>query len=388
MRILIDAKFLTHPQVGGFKTYVEGLVRGLAAVDGHNEYVICVDRLASETSDFLHRQGVCSRIVASRVPLLKEVIREQVYLPRVAASSRVDLAHFTCNTAPLRQSCPYVLTLHDVIALNNPYSHFTRPLVKSIWAYTQALYQTQVIPTASRQARRIITVSQYEKNLIVERLGVSPSRIDVIYQAANSIFRPINLDQRELALGELRAKYGIGEKYILSVGSKPSKNIPGLVRAYALLRSRFSDPPDLVLVIPHAVTEFTIRGIAKKFEVERYVKFLPEVSLPDLVLLYDLAQVFVFPSFREGFGLPPLEAMACGTPVVVANSSSLPEVVGDSAVLVDPNDINDIANGIQRVLGDPLFAAELREKGLCRAGEFSWEQTARQTVEVYHRVVA
>jgi glycosyltransferase involved in cell wall biosynthesis len=383
MRILIDAKFITHPQVGGFKTYVECLVKGLEAAGEQDQYILCVDRVPAPSDLPIQDRGFRVVVGESHVPMLRAIVREQIHLRRLAEKERVDLVHFTCNTGSLFIAQRYVLTLHDVLALNNPYFRFGRPLATSAWAYVQARYQSLVIPRVARQAAAIITVSEYEKGLIVERLGIPPDRVHVTYLAPSSIFACAQRETREKMKREIRLKYGIQRGYILSVGSKPSKNVPGLVRAYASVRSCLQEPPDLVLVVPHSVTEQEIVRTAAALGVAEHVRVIPGIPQSELAALYNLADVFAFPSFRESFGLPPLEAMACGTPVVVANSSCLPEVVGDAAVLVDPHDVSSIADGILAVLTNEGLCCELREKGLRRASEFSWERTARETVAVY-----
>jgi len=388
MRILIDAKFLTHPQVGGFKTYVECLVNALQKVRGSDEYILCVDRADHNRISHLQGEGFKVVINHSRVPVIREVIREQYNFARIAHAESPDIVHFTCNTGSLNLRRPYVLTLHDVLALNNPYFRFERPLRRSIWAYIQALYQSIVIPRVVYKAACIITVSEYQKKLIANRLCVSPDHIHVVYEAASEAFRRFSDDEEHQWNDILHAKYGITKGYVLAVGSKPEKNIPGLLRAYAVVHARCEDTPLLMLIVPHRAAWRSIESLTEKLGIGGCVAMLSGIPSSDLVGLYNLAQLFVFPSLHEGFGLPPLEAMACGTPVVAANSSSLPEVVGDAALLVDPYDVGDIAKGILNVLTRPDLRYALVQKGFDRVKQFSWDITAKRTVEVYHEAIS
>ena len=383
MKIAIDAKLLFNPQPGGWKSYLEGLIDNLALIDIKNEYCLFVDRLIIRKS-LSNASNFKTEIINCNIPIIREVIREQINLR--SRLKNFELVHFPCNTGVVRCGLPYIITLHDVLALNNPYFRFVRPLRKSIWNYLQEAYQSVVIPQIVESANLIITVSNYEKSMIINRLPIPSEKIKVIYLAASDIFRPIkNGDIHQLRL-ELNAKYGIN-KYILSVGSKPSKNIPGLLKGYEILTTIVKNSPDLVLVIPHPSTEKNFRKITQELNLNNKVHFLPGQSQNELVKLYGLAEIFVFPSFRESFGLPPLEAMACGTPVIVGNTSSLNEVVGEAGIYVNPNKPQEIFESMKLLLEKEALVKELRNKGLKRAMQFSWQQTANMTLDAYNDVV-
>jgi glycosyltransferase involved in cell wall biosynthesis len=223
---------------------------------------------------------------------------------------------------------------------------------------------------------------------VIETYGVDPQRVDVIPIAAAPAFRPVS-DDKELQ--RVRHTYGIDSDYILSVGSiQPRKNLVRLVKAYALLRNRLPEAklPRLVFVGKRAwLYDETLRALDET-GIRDAVTLTGYVPQSDLPALYSGALCFVYPSFFEGFGLPPLEAMQCGVPVVIGNRTSLPEVVGDAAVAVDPFDVHAIARAIEDLINQPVLRDELRVKGLARAHLFNWDDTARRTLKVYEQVVA
>lgn len=231
-----------------------------------------------------------------------------------------------------------------------------------------------------------MTLSEHTRRDIIETYGIEPSRITAIPLAAPRHFYPVD-DYRELQ--RVRHTYGIEGQYILSVGSiQPRKNLARLVQAYASLRDTHSETelPKLVLVGKHAwLYDETLRALEKTKVTDSVILtgYVPESDLPPL---YSGAICFVYPSYFEGFGLPPLEAMKCGAPVIVGNQTSLPEVVGDAGVTVDPFDVRSIAEAIEKLIKDSALRRELSVKGLRRAEMFDWRKTAQQTLEIYQQV--
>jgi glycosyltransferase involved in cell wall biosynthesis len=233
----------------------------------------------------------------------------------------------------------------------------------------------------------LITVSTHTKQLLVKHLGCAPQKIRVIMEGVDhSIFHPIPVS------GELRRRYNLEaeNRYLLYVGSEnPRKNLPFLLKALEQLKARV--PKVRLLKVGGAETPVQreqFLGQIKTLNLEQQVILLDQVPQADLTALYSLADAFVFPSLYEGFGLPPLEAMACGTPVVCSNAASLPEVVGDAALSVAPDDLPGWVAAMERILLDEALRTELRGRGLARAAEFTWERTARQTLAVYQEVAA
>lgn len=383
MRIGFDARFLTHPQRGGFKTYTVNLLRALAQVDECNEYMLVVDRCdARAAGDWPPR--FVFQVSPNRCPVVGAVIRQQIVLRRVFRVADCDLVHFPCNTGPICFSGKYVLTLHDIIALTQPQSGHgerSRHALKR-WALTR--YWAWVTPPVARRAERIITVSRFERAQIAACLGIPLERIIAIPLAASQHFRPLSNAERE----RTRRRFRLFEPCMLGIGFEPRKNIEMLLEAFAHMPSDLRDRYQLVLVIARVESQVRFQRRAQKLGIEGRVRCLGPLPPEDLAGLYNLSDCFVFPSKRESFGLPPLEAMACGTPVIAADSSSIPEVVGDAAVLVDASDVEAIAEAMARVLTDVDLRHDLRERGLQRAQMFSWERCARETLAVYESVIS
>jgi glycosyltransferase involved in cell wall biosynthesis len=303
---------------------------------------------------------------------------EQFELPGVAEALGLDLLHMTCFAAPIAKTCPVVTTIHDVVFRVRP------DLVRLGLAGCLDRWAG----FAAREADHVITCSHHSRQAIGEVYGMSPARITVVYEAPGAQFRP---GDRSQAASTARDRFGLEAGYVLYVGAlEPKKNIDGLLEAFAQLLRTGVVPRTLQLVLaggeggmPYDVDQ-AVR-LRRLDQSVRVLGYLPDEGLP---LLYRGAGVFVYPSLYEGFGLPPLEAMACGTPTVVSNTTSLPEVVGEGALLVDPEDPRRIAEAMERVLLDPVLAAELSARGQARAAEFSWERAARETLQVYRDVAA
>ena len=285
------------------------------------------------------------------LPLLHPA--EPVWLTGVLARRRPSLFYSPGFNAPPTCPVPFVFTVFDLIHLQIPEESGTRK---------RLYYQLHVKPAVKR-ARAVLTGSEYSRAQIVEWSGVDADRVVVIHGAAGEEFTPD---------GEI---HDPGYPYILYVGNhKAHKNLARLVRALAQLRERHS----LRLLLPGPV-EPELSALARTIGVADRLVFLGQVPDERLPALYRGAVAFVFPSLHEGFGLPPLEAMACGTPVVSSLATSLPEVVGDAAIAVDPLDVDSIANGIDRIVGDEQLRRQLRARGFAQAARFSWDDTAQRT---------
>jgi glycosyltransferase involved in cell wall biosynthesis len=279
-------------------------------------------------------------------------------------------------TAPPFCPCPVVVSIHDLSFEHLPQTFKRRS-------------RTQLRLTvrhSARRAARIISLSEHGRRDIIETYGITAERVSAIPLAAPSHFAPVH-DNRELQ--RVRHNYGIDGDYILTVGSiQPRKNLARLVQAYASLRGNKSADklPKLVLVGKSGwLYDETLRAL-KETGVADTVVLTGYVPQEDLPALYSGALCFVYPSYFEGFGLPPLEAMKCGAPVIVGNKTSLPEVVGDAALTVDPFDVEAIASAMQRVIESPALREELSIKGRARAETFDWRETARKTLAIYQEV--
>jgi glycosyltransferase involved in cell wall biosynthesis len=286
------------------------------------------------------------------------------------ARAGCDLLHTLTYTAPLRGAHPLILSVFDLIHLRYP-REYTR---------MHPLYYRFVVRPLLRRARAVVTLSEASRRDLIERLGADPRKVHVIPLAADPRFRPPSPD----ALSRLASTYDLDPGYLLHLSNyRAHKNAEGVVRAYARLRSEAGVTTPLVLA---GCPPPRFRRWLAEAGLGAGVRLLGDFPEADLPALYGGASVFVFPSRCEGFGLPPLEAMACGTPVVASDVSSLPEVVGDAALRVDPEDSAAIAEAIGRLLSIRALREEMAERGLARAGGFSWDRVAAETLDLYEKV--
>ena len=298
------------------------------------------------------------------------VLGEQTLLPRLAAREGVDLMHSLASTAPLWGRFRRVVTVHDLIYARFPEAH----------AGIRDKGMKVLVPTAVRRSHRVIADSRSTRDDLIELLGVSPGDIDVVPLGLGAAQRDTPLPEREV-----RARFELGERrVVLSLSAKrPHKNLLALIGALALLPAE--DRPLLVLPGYPTAHEAELRERAASEGVAGDVRFPAWVSAEEVEGLWALAAAFVFPSLYEGFGLPVLEAMARGVPVACSNASSLPEVAGEAALLFDPRDEPAIAEALRRLLDDSALREQLRARGLARVAEFTWDRTARLTLESYRR---
>lgn len=383
MRIGIDARFLTHPQKGGFKTYTENLIPALACLDDNNEYILYLDRVPDQNTK-IPQQPNFSYKVLNQFPVVGMPWREQVQLSIHASKDRLNLLHSPCLTAPIMSTCPLVMTIHDIIwLLPQKYSH--NDAVSLQWKLME-WYNLLIPRHASKRASGIITVSKFSKESIIKHLGIHPDLVFVTHEAAGRAYQLL----KDAAPGKsLRQEYALPSKFILAIGSAdPRKNINTLVSAYALLPENLKAEYRLVIVWTAPGLAPAISRQIKSLRLNDRVQFLNQVSDEDLALLYNEASLFVFPSLSEGFGLPLLEAMACGVPVVAANTSSIPEVAGDAALLCAATDPQRMSDALVHVLENEEVRSNMVKKGFQRNSLFSWKKCAAETLSVYRKVLS
>jgi len=380
LRVGVDARFLTHPQPGGFKTYTTNLVRALAGLEADIELVVYLDRAPAEHG-LPESPNVHYRVVGGSLPVLGMPWREQIALPRVLTRDRIDLAHFLCNTAPIACPVPYVLTLHDTIQMTEHAPADWRSGLSGQARWAVASYSRWCIRRVSSTANQVITVSRSEGDQISRMLGVPTSRISVVYPAPDPGFTRGTPANKMRWRADLSKRLGVPNRFALAVGYEARKNIPFLIRTFA--RSRLTESLGLVVVCANESRREQFGTLVRQERADGRIVVLGKTTFSDLVGLYNIAEMFLFPSGREGFGLPPLEAMVCGTPTVSLASGAVAEVVGDGGVLLPALDAQSWVDAIERLDVDDEFRAGVVQRGMTRAGTFSWTRCAEQTVAAY-----
>ncbi len=371
LHIVIDARRIRDFGIG---TYIRSLVHALSGIDSTNHYT-----LISGPADVRTLSGLPENFRAAVYPHRDSEYLDNFMFPVYLRGLSPDLSHIPLNRVPLLMIRPYVVTIHDMANLmyEEGRSDFRMQLRRI--RFDRGL----------KRASRIIAVSEATKRDVERQLNVPPDRIRKVYNAPDPGF--LNRTSSAGSESQLRImeRYQINYPFLLYAGNiRRHKNVPRLVEAFAVVRDQLASHPvykDLRLVIiGDTISQFpAVRQAVIKSRVEQVVRFLGFVPFETLRCFYEFAAAFVFPSRYEGFGLPPLEAMACGTPVVTSNVSSLPEVVGDAAVLVNPENVFDIARGIRDVLLNENLRNELIRRGREQVARFSWERTARQVLEIY-----
>ncbi len=371
MRIGIEAQRLFRPDKHGMEIVTQELIKQLQLVDQQNEYVLFIkpdcDIVISETPNF-------------HIEYLKGSypVWEQIRLPRALRNQHIDFLHCTSNTGPLYTKIPVMLTLHDIIYLEQV------EFKGSAYQNFGNLYRRSVVPGLLKKCRYILTVSEYEKQVIAEKLPFSRDHLHVVYNGVNPVFRLI--DQAYLK-DNISEKYKLPENFYLFFGNTaPKKNTERLILGYAAACLEYPGLGDLV------ITDYSEELIHKLLHEPKYLPVLRKICVlghiphEEIPVFYNLAKIFLYPSIRESFGMPIIEAMACGTPVITSNTSSMPEVAADAAELIDPFSIEEITMAILKLDSNTKLYAERIEAGLIRSRFFSWEKTALSVLEFYKKM--
>lgn len=370
MRIAIDGRKLRDYGIG---TYVRNLLRQLGRQDVTNEYVVFC---RAADCDGIEELGPRFRAVIETAGPYS--IAEQFALPMDLRRAGAELFHAPHYVLPPLTPCRSVVTIHDCIHLRFP------QYLPSRIGYAYARGQMW---TATHQAARVITVSEASKRDILRYFNIPESRIDVIYNAIDDRFWQ---EPHAEEVMHVRERYRLNDPFVLYAGNiKPHKNLERLIESFHLMRQHTPELSNVqLLIIGDEISKYaTLRRAVHRHKLHKHVRFFGFVSDQTLAALYRLADVFVFPSLYEGFGLPPLEAMASGCPVITSNVSSLPEVVGDAALMIDPYDSAAIADAMTRVLTTPALREDLQRRGLVRARGFSWERSIQRVREIYDEVM-
>jgi len=366
MRLGIDAR-LVYYQQAGISRYCLQLMRALADIDKEDQFIIFQSR--RDGRQLVAQSNFQTRPLwtPSHHPL------EQYLLSLELRFTPLDVLHSPDFIPPFRRRCRSIITIHDLVFLLYP-QFLTKSSARYYGQIDQAVHHTD----------HIIAVSESTRRDVVRLLGVPEQMITVIHEAPRRFFHllpDVDLKPR------LEKRFSLERDYVLFVGTiEPRKNVPTLLSAFQQVLDHYHPEIDLVLAGARGWLTDEAYALVGRLGLAGRVHFLGRVSDEELVWLYNAAQMLVLPSFYEGFGLPPLEAMACGAPVIVSNVSSLPEVVGDAGMLVDPTAVNELTVAIWRLLSDTALRQELIERGFKRAACFSWERAARETLGLYRRL--
>jgi glycosyltransferase involved in cell wall biosynthesis len=365
MRIGIEISSIATRRTG-VGHYIARLLRALLDRKDGQEYQLFSHASIDRDDPCLRGAGVVEAHFES-----SRWVWMQTSLPRALAQARVDICHFTNSLAPLWQPAPGVVVIHDASIFLLPHLH---PVLRRVG-------RSSLVPAVARRSRAVVTVSETARADLVEVLRIPPEKVHVVYGAAPPEFGPVR-DRSVLAA--VREKYALPDGFVLSVGTlEPRKNLARLVRAHGRLR-RDGFPHELVFVGPRG---WHMRELEEEATAQpNGVRMLGYVPTEDLPPLYSLASAFAYPSIYEGFGLPAVEAMACGAPVIAGNRGALPEVCGDAALLVDPTSEAGLTDGLRQLLDDQALEQRLRARGFERAGKFSWARSAERMVRVYETV--
>jgi glycosyltransferase involved in cell wall biosynthesis len=374
MKIGIEVQRLFRKRKFGIESSSLELIKKLRELGPDHEYVI----FAKKDEDFeclTPSDNLKIRTVAGKL----FVDFEQFFLPLAAGKEHVDILHCTGNTAPYFSPVPVVQTLHDVIFMDaipagdSPYQRFGNH------------YRRRVVPLVTPRSKAIITVSEYEKSRIVERLGISPDRIQVIYNGINEKRFHAHYDQRTKAA--VREKYGLPQNFILFIGNQSfRKNSGRAIEAYVRYASTTVQPIPLVTPgLPEKVVAEKLKELKFPYTREQFIT-PGYISDTDLPVLYGLSTIFLFPSLSEGFGMPIVEAMACGAPVITSGISCMPEIAGNAGILADPYDTEDLAQALVILSTNEALRRDKIAAGIENARRFSWDQAARKILSIYETV--
>jgi glycosyltransferase involved in cell wall biosynthesis len=362
----------------GIGVYTLNLIKHLAKIDTRNDYLICGNSYRKRIDEsitsyfqkypnfsyrFLRLPGKIFNALAVQIPLLSTEL----------LFGQFDVYHET-NYIPLKSKAKTIITIHDMTFKTVPDT-----LQEGIQRYFK-----KNLSIAAANATKIIAISNKTKEDIIRYFQVPENKIKVIYGGYDKSFRKIKNTNK---LEQIRAKYHLPSSFILFVGTiEPRKNLNLLIQAYAKLPYVFRKNYKLVLAGQKGWVNESFYKEINKLDINNDIIFTGYLPDEDLLFIYNLADIFVYPSLYEGFGLPPLEAMACGVPVITSNSSSLPEVVGNAAILIDPYNTSELADAIERIYRNPNLYQEMSNKGLEQANKFSWEKCAKETLSVYEEV--
>lgn len=366
MRIGIDARLTYYRPMGGITTYIRQVVNTLEQLDSSNHYTIFHSRKAQESITKKFRRANLWTPSHHRI--------ERLALTVELARFNLDVLHTTDFIPPIRGAKRHVVSVHDLTFLHYP---------EFLTADSRRYYNDQ-IEWAVKHADHILTISQASKDDMIALLGVPPDKITVQWCGVDDIFKPLPAETLE----QVRQKHNLPQEFLLFVGTfEPRKNISGLMQAYHDLRTILPDAPPLVLVGKRGWLFDETMAKIDTLALKEHIVWREDIDQESLPAVYGMAKALLMPSFYEGFGLPALEAMACGTIPIVSNRSSLPEVVGNVGLQINPDDPSSITQAIYKTLTDEGWREDMRLKCLPQAAKFTWEQTTKIALSVYEKVI-
>lgn len=370
MKIAIEAQRLFRINKHGMDFVALETIRELQKMDTHNEYYILVapgpDHCLSSTGNF--------HIVEIKCPAYP--LWEQFALPRAVRKIKPDMLHCTSNTAPVFCPVPLVLTLHDIIFLEKR-AHNNSSIYQNMGWY----YRRLIVPKILNKCKKIITVSQFECDHICNTLHLSEQQIVAVHNGYNQRFHPLE------NIIKTTRKYISNDNYLFFLGNTdPKKNTPRTLKAYSIYLKKSIHPLPLLIADLEEKVIDDILAQQNIPDIKSMLAFPGYITHTDLPAIYNGAKAFLYTSLRESFGIPLLEAMACGTPVISSRSSAIPEIAGEEAILVNPEDENAIANALLKLENDPDYRKKQINYGLERVKKFSWEATARQVLHIYQNM--
>jgi glycosyltransferase involved in cell wall biosynthesis len=379
MKIGIEGQRLFRKKKHGMDMVALELIRNLQEIDHENEYVIFVkpdddDSVLQETANFK-----IVNLEGGFYPLW-----EQFALPKAARQAGCEILHCTSNTAPVNSGIPLVVTLHDIIYMESGYAKILNGTATPYQKFGNA-YRKLVVPRVIKKSRKIITVSHFEKNRIGEFFGIQgDNRLTAVYNGVSDYFKPVT-DEAELF--RVKNKYHLPGHFFFFLGNTdPKKNTPGTLKAFSdFIKQTGSDYYLVMLDYDHDELERILENIGDELLINRII-LTGYVINTDLPAIYSQSTVFLYPSLRESFGIPMLEAMACGVPVITSNTSSMPEVAGNAAYIIDPFKPEEITEALIRILNDKVLNADLVKKGFDQAAKFSWKAMAQSVLEIYREI--
>lgn len=381
MNIALNAILFRPGQMGGMETYFRNLLFSLQEADDENRYSVLCDSHYIDELPLAHKNFTVSLLNFTQPSfgwfvrgVIRNITKFDILKP-VMNRLKADVIHHPFSILnPLQLDIPSVLTFHDM----------QHEFLPEYFSPYEMKVRNEFYRPSAQQATRIIAISEHAKACLVERYGIPPGKIDVIYNGVNSQYRIIEDYDR---LEEIRSKYGLYRPFLYyPAATWPHKNHKRLLAALKLLKDRHRFDGQLVLTGIARQASREITGEVRRLGLEDTVKVLGYLPTEDLPCLYNLARLLVFPSLFEGFGIPLVEAMACGCPIVCSNVTSIPEVIGDAGETFEPTSVENMAGQIWGLWNDEVVRQNLKSKGLTRVKRFNWDTTARETMKVYEKV--